>query len=264
MNYTRFCSYCRDGYTKNVEDILRDNKTINILWNDGELLKCAAENGHAKILEMLINYHLLQIGLNKESNEYTKLTYHLVTAKYLCTDDSKELEKLLREYIPEEYEEELSTEDPIIATAASVSAEAAASAEAARISITAPIAAAAIASPKSAAEAAIDSAMSAAEAAAAATVASGKAAIASAKSAAAAITSSWYSTDAAAEADAAYAAKAALSINSIKSKAAADCAADKTLILDITDKQHACEADWHSADAWDATQADHDSQLLGE
>ena len=115
MNYRTLLSHCRDGNEQAVKHILRHNPDVNILWSDGDLLKYTADNGHADVLEMLIEHQIRRIELENERSEINKrkeeLFEKLKEAEEYCSKISDDLAIIFYKY-----EKMLSTESPIIGT----------------------------------------------------------------------------------------------------------------------------------------------------
>lgn len=110
LYYNSLLDYCRDSVAKEVSKILAKNDKIDILYHDGVLLRIAANDGGAEILNMLIDYYIAHISGEPKSDEYLSAMYKLVEAlnvtRQLSEKFSPEVTEIFNKYIPADYEKE--------------------------------------------------------------------------------------------------------------------------------------------------------------
>jgi len=126
MNYPGLCAYCREGWLKPISNILRDND-VDILWKDGMLLRVAANERHAEVLNILINYYIEHLSADPESDTYlgamSKLIAALDTAKQLSSSFTPEVTAIFNKYIPADYEEGSNDESDFVEDDAAIAEE---------------------------------------------------------------------------------------------------------------------------------------------
>ena len=112
--YQELALYCNFDSIELVTKLLKDTPNLDLTEYKGRCFGCALVNGNAKMLKLLLKYYkdtCLQGGYDSISYKYAKYKLRKVLQEEYDTYNpnmSEKLEKILFEYLPQEYDSDSS------------------------------------------------------------------------------------------------------------------------------------------------------------